>query len=91
LKNHLVNKFNLHDFSVRVVKFSDGHEAIYDSHRVNNEEASAQLAGSILRPLGVPEERMIDVIDVIDVSRHVPQAIKQLPFLPSIESAYEQG
>lgn len=46
------------------------HDAIYDPHRADNEEASAQLARSMLGPVGVPEEMLSAIDRLIDVTRH---------------------
>lgn len=46
------------------------HDAIYDPHRADNEEASAQLARSILGPVGVPGDLLSAVDRLIDVTRH---------------------
>ncbi len=41
------------------------HDAIYDPHRVDNEEASALLAEAALPDLGVPPERVAEVARLI--------------------------
>ena len=46
------------------------HDAIYDPHRADNEEASAQLARSMLGPVGVPEEMLAAIDRLIEVTRH---------------------
>ncbi len=46
------------------------HDAIYDPHRADNEEASAQLARSMLGCVGVPEEMLAAIDRLIDVTRH---------------------
>lgn len=46
------------------------HDAIYDPHRADNEEASAQLARSMLGCVGVPEEMLAAIDRLIEVTRH---------------------
>jgi predicted metal-dependent HD superfamily phosphohydrolase len=41
------------------------HDAVYDPHRVDNEEASALLAESSLPALGVPTDRMAEVARLV--------------------------
>jgi predicted metal-dependent HD superfamily phosphohydrolase len=41
------------------------HDAVYDPHRVDNEEASALLAESALPTLGVPTDRMAEVARLV--------------------------
>jgi predicted metal-dependent HD superfamily phosphohydrolase len=49
--------------AVRLAAFF--HDAVYDPRRVDNEEASAQLAEAMLPELGVPSERVIEVARLV--------------------------
>lgn len=53
------------------------HDAIYDPQRADNEEASAQLARSILGPLGVPGDLLSAVDRLIDVTRHAAMPVSE--------------
>lgn len=48
-----------------------GHDVIYDTHRHDNEEASAQWTQQLLQEVGAPIETVQRVVDLIHLTKHV--------------------
>mgnify|MGYP000993579394 CR=1 FL=1 len=48
------------------------HDAVYDTHRKDNEAQSARLAETLLARLGIGQEVMTRVADFILMTRHLP-------------------
>lgn len=46
------------------------HDAVYDTHRRDNEELSAQMAEATARAAGFPEDRIRRAVEMIRVSTH---------------------
>lgn len=64
------------------------HDAIYDPRAQDNEERSAQLAGDLLEPMGLPDVSIHEVRSLILVTRHTaPPTTPDASLLTDIDLA----